>query len=74
MTMNLEYNNQTYQINLNDGVSISIPVQFNKNEHPKFYDDSRILNIVISFLILLILTNFHKYHLHQFYIFLLNIL
>ena len=40
----------------------------------KFYDDSRILNIVISFLILLILTNFHKYHLHQFYIFLLNIL
>lgn len=39
-----------------------------------FYDDSRILNIVISFLILLILTNFHKYHLHQFYIFLLNIL
>ena len=38
------------------------------------YDDSRILNIVISFLILLILTNFHKYHLHQFYIFLLNIL
>ncbi len=40
MTINLEYNNQTYQINLNDGVSISIPVQFNKNEHPKFYDES----------------------------------
>ncbi len=40
MEINLEHNNQAYQINLNDGVSISIPVQFNENEHPKFYDES----------------------------------
>ena len=40
MKINIEHNIKTYQIDSDDGVSISIPVQFNQNEHPKFYDES----------------------------------
>ena len=40
MKIKIEHNNKIYQIDPNDGVSISIPVEFNGNEHPKFYDDS----------------------------------
>jgi len=40
MKINIEHNNKKYQIDSNDGVSIAIPVQFNQNKHPKFYDES----------------------------------
>ena len=40
MKINIEHNIKKYQIDSNDGVSIAIPVQFNENKHPKFYDES----------------------------------
>ena len=40
MKINIEHNRKTYQIDSDDGIRNSIPVQFNQNEHPKFYDES----------------------------------
>ena len=40
MKINIEYNSNIYEIDSNDGVDISIPVEFNKDKNPKFYDTS----------------------------------
>ena len=38
MKIQIEHNNQLYEINGNEGTGISIPVNFNKDQNPKFYD------------------------------------
>ena len=38
MILQIKHNNETYEINSNDGITISIPVNFNDNRNPKFYD------------------------------------
>ena len=40
MNVTIEYNNKAYKINSNNGESISIPMNFNSNNNPKFYDES----------------------------------
>ena len=40
MKINIEYNSNIYEIDSDDGVDISIPVEFNKDKNPKFYDTS----------------------------------
>tara|TARA_A100001015_G_scaffold284439_1_gene350890 strand:- start:1020 stop:1805 length:786 start_codon:yes stop_codon:yes gene_type:complete len=40
MNINIEYNKKVYRINSNHGKSISIPMNFNSNNNPKFYDES----------------------------------
>ena len=35
-----EYNSNIYEIDSDGGIDISIPVEFNQNKNPKFYDDS----------------------------------
>ena len=40
MLINISYNNKTYTFNPEEGIDISIPVNFNNNQNPKFYDES----------------------------------
>ena len=40
MKINIKYNDCIYEINSQDGEDISIPVEFNKDNNPKFYDRS----------------------------------
>ena len=40
MKINIEHNNNKYEINSEDGVSISIPMHFNNDNNPKFYDEN----------------------------------
>ena len=40
MKINIEYNDNIYEIDSDEGVDISIPVEFNKDKNPKFYDTS----------------------------------
>ena len=40
MKINIEYNSNIYEIDSDDGIDISIPVEFNQNKNPKFYDNS----------------------------------
>tara|TARA_B100000700_G_scaffold330568_1_gene457502 strand:- start:2220 stop:3002 length:783 start_codon:yes stop_codon:yes gene_type:complete len=40
MKINIEYNEAEYHIDSNDGIDISIPVTFNEDKNPKFYDIS----------------------------------
>ena len=40
MKINIEYNEETYEINSSEGIDISIPVKFNEDKNPKFYDIS----------------------------------
>ena len=40
MLINISYNNKTYTFNPKEGIDISIPVNFNNNQNPKFYDES----------------------------------
>ena len=40
MKINIEHNNKLYQIDPKDGISISIPMNFNDSNNPKFYDES----------------------------------
>ena len=40
MNVKIEYNKKVYEINSNHGKSISIPMNFNSNNNPKFYDES----------------------------------
>ncbi|MAQ43634.1 MAG: hypothetical protein CMG25_04020 [Candidatus Marinimicrobia bacterium] len=40
MKMTIRYNSTTYNIDSNTGIDISIPVNFNENLNPKFYDTS----------------------------------
>lgn len=39
MKINIEHNNKLYEIKPDDGVSISIPIHFNNDNNPKFYDE-----------------------------------
>ena len=36
--MKIQINKKTYTIDSNSGIDISIPINFNSNENPKFYD------------------------------------
>ena len=36
MKINIEYNTNIYEIDSDKGVNISIPVEFNKDDNPKF--------------------------------------
>ena len=38
MKIQIEHNNRLYKINSNEGTRISIPMNFNKDQNPKFYD------------------------------------
>ena len=38
MKVEIQYNGNTYEINSNNGIDISIPVEFNEDKNPKFYD------------------------------------
>ena len=40
MKINIEYNTNIYEIDSDKGINISIPVEFNKDDNPKFYDTS----------------------------------
>ena len=40
MNVKIEYNKNVYEINSNQGKSISIPMNFNSDKNPKFYDES----------------------------------
>ena len=40
MKINIKFNNSKYEVNADDGVDISIPVEFNEDKNPKFYDTS----------------------------------
>ena len=40
MKIKIEHNNNLYEINPKDGVSISIPMNFNDDNNPKFYDET----------------------------------
>ena len=40
MKIKIEHNNNLYEITPNEGVSISIPMNFNDDDNPKFYDDN----------------------------------
>jgi kynurenine formamidase len=40
MKIKIEHNNKLYQINSRDGISISIPMNFNDDNNPKFYDET----------------------------------
>ena len=40
MNVSIEYNKKAYRINSNNGESITIPMNFNSNNNPKFYDES----------------------------------
>ena len=41
MKINLEYNDKKYRIEPEAGIDISIPVQFNSDRNPKFYDTTQ---------------------------------
>ena len=40
MKIKIEHNNNLYEITPNEGVSISIPMNFNDDDNPKFYDEN----------------------------------
>ena len=44
MNVKIEYNKKVYEINSNHGKSISISMNFNSNNNPKFYDESNPIN------------------------------
>ena len=44
MDLILKYNKQIYKINTNQGLDISIPIQFNSDNNPKFYNEKDPIN------------------------------
>ena len=44
MNVKIEYNKKVYEINSNHGQSISISMNFNSSNNPKFYDESNPIN------------------------------